>query len=29
LRKLDLHSTLELVRYAARLGIIDVELWKE
>ena len=29
LRKLDLHSTLELVRYAARLGIIDVDLWKE
>ena len=28
LRKLDLHSTLELVRYAARLGIIDVDLWK-
>ena len=29
LRKLDLHSTLELVRYAAKLGIIDVDLWKE
>ena len=29
LRKLDLHSTIELVRYAARLGIIDVDLWKE
>lgn len=29
LRKLDLHNTLELVRYAARLGIIDVDLWKE
>ncbi len=29
LRKLDLHSTLDLVRYAARLGIIDVDLWKE
>jgi DNA-binding NarL/FixJ family response regulator len=29
LRKLDLHSTLELVRYAARLGVIDVDLWKE
>lgn len=26
--KLNLHSTLELVRYAARLGIIDVDLWK-
>ncbi len=29
LRKLNIHSTLELVRYAARLGIIDVDLWKE
>ncbi len=29
LRKLNLHSTLELVKYAARLGIIDVDLWKE
>jgi len=29
LRKLNLHSTIELVRYAARLGIIDVDLWKE
>ena len=28
MRKLDLHSTLELVRYAVKLGIIDVELWK-
>ncbi len=27
--KLDLHSTMELVRYAARLGLIDVDLWKE
>ncbi|MBI4796534.1 MAG: response regulator transcription factor [Deltaproteobacteria bacterium] len=26
--KLDLHSTLELVRYAARLGLIDLERWK-
>ena len=26
--KLGLHSTLELVRYAARLGLIDVDLWK-
>ena len=26
--KLDLHSTMELVRYAARLGVIDVDLWK-
>ena len=29
MRKLDLHSTFELVRYAAKLGIIDVDLWKE
>jgi DNA-binding NarL/FixJ family response regulator len=29
LRKLNLHSTIELIRYAARLGIIDVDLWKE
>ena len=29
LRKLNLNSTLELVRYAARIGIIDVDLWKE
>ncbi len=28
LRKLNLHSTMELIRYAARLGIIDVDLWK-
>lgn len=26
--KLDLHNTLELVRYAAKLGLIDVDLWK-
>ncbi|MFP3869071.1 MAG: response regulator [Desulfobacteraceae bacterium] len=26
--KLNLHSTLDLVRYAVRLGIIDVEHWK-
>ena len=29
LRKLNLHSTMELIRYAARLGIIDVDLWRE
>ena len=29
LRKLDLHSTIEVVRYAAKLGLIDVDLWKE
>jgi len=28
MRKLDLHSTIELVRYATRLGVIDVDLWK-
>ena len=27
--KLGLHSTMELVRYAAKLGLIDVDLWKE
>ena len=27
-RRLNLHSTIELIRYAARLGIIDVDLWK-
>lgn len=29
MNKLDLHSTMELVRYAARLGLIDVDLWKD
>jgi len=29
MNKLGLHSTLELVRYAARLGIVDVDLWKD
>ncbi len=29
MRKLDLHSTIELIRYAAKLGVIDVDLWKE
>ena len=28
MNKLDLHSTMELVRYAARLGLIDIDLWK-
>jgi len=27
MRKLGLHSTVELVRYAARLGLIDIESW--
>ncbi len=26
--KLELHSAVELIRYAARLGLIDVDLWK-
>jgi DNA-binding NarL/FixJ family response regulator len=26
--KLDLHSTLELIRYAIRVGLIDPELWQ-
>ncbi len=29
MNKLGLHSTHELVRYAARLGLIDIDLWKE
>jgi DNA-binding NarL/FixJ family response regulator len=29
MRKLDLHSTVELIRTAARLGVIDLDLWKE
>ena len=29
MRKLDLHSAIALVRYAARLGIIDIDLWEE
>jgi DNA-binding NarL/FixJ family response regulator len=29
MNKLGLHSTLELVRYAARLGLVDVDLWKD
>ena len=28
MNKLDLQSTMELVRFAAKLGIIDVNLWK-
>jgi DNA-binding NarL/FixJ family response regulator len=28
LKKLDIHSNLELVRYAAKLGLIDVERWR-
>jgi DNA-binding NarL/FixJ family response regulator len=29
MNKLDLHSSIELARYAARIGIIDIDLWKE
>jgi DNA-binding NarL/FixJ family response regulator len=29
MRKLDLHSTIEIARYAAKLGIIDIDLSKE
>lgn len=29
MNKLGLHSAIELVRYAAKLGLIDVDLWKD
>jgi len=29
MNKLELHSTIELIRYAAKLGLIDIDLWKE
>lgn len=29
MRKLGVHNTIELIRYAAKLGIIDIDLWKE
>jgi len=29
MRKLDLHSTIDIARYAAKLGLINVDLWKE
>jgi DNA-binding NarL/FixJ family response regulator len=29
MKKLDLHSTIELARFAAKLGLIDIDLWKE
>lgn len=29
MQKLGLHNRMELVRYAARLGLINVDLWKE
>jgi len=29
MNKLDLHGSIELIRYAAKLGLIDVDLWKD
>ena len=29
MKKLGLHSSIELARYAARLGLIDLDLWKD
>ncbi len=29
MKKLDLHCAMDLVRYAAKLGLIDIDLWKE
>lgn len=29
MRKLDLHNTIEVARYAAKLGLIDIDMWKE
>lgn len=29
MKKLEVHNKMELVRYAARLGLIDLEQWKE
>ncbi len=29
MEKLDLHSTLELIRYAVRLGLVDLDVWKK
>ena len=29
MRKLELHNTFELVRYAAKIGIIDIDPWKD
>jgi DNA-binding NarL/FixJ family response regulator len=28
MEKLDLHSTLDLIRYAVKIGLIDPDLWK-
>ena len=29
MKKLEFHSTMELIRYAAKLGLINIDLWKE
>ena len=29
MKKLDLHSIFGLVRFAARIGLIDIDLWKD
>jgi len=29
MKKLDVHSNIELTRFAAKLGLIDIDLWKE
>lgn len=28
MRKLELHSSIDLARYAAKIGLIDIDLWK-
>ena len=28
MRKLDLHTTMDLVRYAAKFGMIDLDRWR-
>lgn len=28
MRKLELHNAIDLARYAARIGLIDIDLWK-
>ena len=29
MKKLDLHGSLELFRFAAKIGLLDVDLWKD
>ena len=29
MKKLDIHSTHELIRYAAKIGLIDLDLWRQ